>query len=90
MTMPASPLVLVVEDDHGVRRPLEKFLQMHDFTVVTAETADDAIDRWLFAGNRPAIREVHVGGRKRVHEGRHEDRDALLKGYKAAMHTLLA
>ena len=44
MTAPASPLVLLVEDDHGVRRPLEKFLQMHDFRVVTAETADDAID----------------------------------------------
>ena len=44
MTAPASPLVLVVEDDHGVRRPLEKFLQMHNFNVVTAETADDAID----------------------------------------------
>ena len=44
MTTPASPLVLVVEDDHGVRRPLEKFLQMHNFKVVTAETADDAID----------------------------------------------
>ena len=37
-------MVLVVEDDHGVRRPLEKFLQMHDFRVVTAETADEAID----------------------------------------------
>jgi DNA-binding response OmpR family regulator len=39
-----SPLVLIVEDDAGVRRPLEKFLQMNEFTVVTAETADDAID----------------------------------------------
>jgi DNA-binding response OmpR family regulator len=44
MTTVESPLVLVVEDDVGVRRPLEKFLQMHHFTVVTAETADDAID----------------------------------------------
>jgi DNA-binding response OmpR family regulator len=44
MTTPASPLVLLVEDDDGVRRPLEKFLQMHHFKVVTAETADDAID----------------------------------------------
>jgi DNA-binding response OmpR family regulator len=43
MTTP-SPLVLLVEDDLGVRRPLEKFLQMHQFKVVTAETADDAID----------------------------------------------
>jgi DNA-binding response OmpR family regulator len=38
------PLVLLVEDDHGVRRPLEKFLRLHDFKVVTAQTADDAID----------------------------------------------
>ena len=38
------PIVLVVEDDHGVRRPLEKFLEMHQFKVVTAETADEAID----------------------------------------------
>ena len=38
------PLVLLVEDDAGVRRPLEKFLQMNSFRVVTAETADDAID----------------------------------------------
>jgi DNA-binding response OmpR family regulator len=39
-----SPRVLLVEDDHGVRRPLEKFLELHDFRVVTAETADEAID----------------------------------------------
>jgi DNA-binding response OmpR family regulator len=44
MATQTFPLVLLVEDDHGVRRPLEKFLQMHDFKVVTAETADDAID----------------------------------------------
>ena len=44
MSTPAPPLVLLVEDDQGVRRPLEKFLQMHRFKVVTAETADDAID----------------------------------------------
>lgn len=44
MASPPFPIVLVVEDDHGVRRPLEKFLQMHDFKVVSAETADEAID----------------------------------------------
>ena len=38
------PVVLVVEDDHSVRRPLEKFLRMHEFAVVTAETVDEAID----------------------------------------------
>jgi DNA-binding response OmpR family regulator len=44
MATQALPVVLLVEDDNGVRRPLEKFLEMHEFKVVTAETADDAID----------------------------------------------
>ena len=44
MATQALPLVLVVEDDHGVRRPLEKFLELSHFKVVTAETADEAID----------------------------------------------
>jgi DNA-binding response OmpR family regulator len=36
-------LVLVVEDDISVRRPLVKFLEMHGFAVVTAETADEGL-----------------------------------------------
>lgn len=43
MTTPSGPLVLVVEDDISVRLPLEKFLEIHHFRVVTAETADAAI-----------------------------------------------
>ena len=41
---PATRLVLVVEDDLSVRRPLVKFLEMHGFSVVTAETADEGLD----------------------------------------------
>jgi len=37
-------LVLVVEDDVSVRRPLVKFLEMHGFAVVMAETADEGLD----------------------------------------------
>jgi DNA-binding response OmpR family regulator len=44
MTKDAARLVLVVEDDVSVRRPLVKFLEMHDFAVVSAETADEGID----------------------------------------------
>ena len=36
--------MLLVEDYQSVRRPLEKFLEMRHFKVVTAETADEAID----------------------------------------------
>jgi len=39
-----SRLVLVVEDDVSVRRPLVKFLEMHGFTVVTAETSEEGLD----------------------------------------------
>src|SRR5215472_6133053 len=44
MTTDAARLVLVVEDDVSVRRPLVKFLEMHGFTVVSAETADEGVD----------------------------------------------
>ena len=37
-------LVLVVEDDISVRRPLVKFLEMHGFATVTAETTDEGLD----------------------------------------------
>jgi DNA-binding response OmpR family regulator len=44
MTKDAARLVLVVEDDVSVRRPLVKFLEMHGFSVVTAETTDEGLD----------------------------------------------
>jgi DNA-binding response OmpR family regulator len=37
-------LVLVVEDDLSVRRPLIKFLEMHGFAVITAETAEEGVN----------------------------------------------
>lgn len=40
----SSPCVLVVEDDTAVRQPLVKFLQMRQYNVVTAETADEGLD----------------------------------------------
>ncbi len=44
MSERADRPVLVVEDDVSVRRPLVKFLEMHGFAVVTAETADEGLD----------------------------------------------
>ena len=43
MPKDAARLVLVVEDDISVRRPLVKFLEMHGFSCVTAETGDEGI-----------------------------------------------
>lgn len=44
MTKDPVRLVLVVEDDVSVRRPLVKFLEMHGFVVITAETADEGLE----------------------------------------------
>ena len=44
MSKEGARLVLVVEDDVSVRRPLVKFLEMHGFAVVTAETSDEGLD----------------------------------------------
>jgi len=44
MSKDAERGVLVVEDDVSVRRPLVKFLEMHGFSVTTAETADDGLE----------------------------------------------
>ena len=39
----AARLVLVLEDDPSVRRPLVKFLELHGFSPVPAETADEGL-----------------------------------------------
>lgn len=44
MPQRAARLVLVVEDDPSVRRPLVKFLELHGFSTVTAETADEGLE----------------------------------------------
>jgi DNA-binding response OmpR family regulator len=44
MAKASSRLVLVVEDDVSVRRPLVKFLEIHGFAVVAADTAENALD----------------------------------------------
>ena len=51
-------------------------------------TAHDAVDRWIFSGNRPLVRDVHVAGRQVVAEGRHRDRDAIARRYRAATEIL--
>ncbi len=44
MVIQSPPVILVVEDDAAVRTPLVKFLEMRQYTVVTAETADEGLD----------------------------------------------
>jgi DNA-binding response OmpR family regulator len=54
------PLVLVVEDDTAVRRPLVRFLQMRQYNVVTAETADEGLDAIRQHHPDAAIIDLHL------------------------------
>lgn len=44
MARESQPVVLVVEDDSAVRHPLVRFLEMRQFAVVTAETAQEGVE----------------------------------------------
>ncbi len=61
-----------------------------DAPLLAGARDDDVLDRWVFAGNRPLVRDVYVGGRQRVVDGRHALRDAAAHGYAGAMQRLLA
>jgi formimidoylglutamate deiminase len=50
----------------------------------------DAIDRWIFSGNRNLVRDVEVAGERVVSDGRHRDREAVAARYRTAMQRLLA
>ncbi len=58
MNKEAARLVLVVEDDLSVRRPLVKFLELHGFVVVTVETADEGLA--ALKAHRPAAAVVDL------------------------------
>lgn len=61
-----------------------------DVPLLAGATADDVLDRWVFAGNRPLVREVQVGGRQVVSEGRHALHEDAARDYASAMQRLLA
>ncbi len=51
-------------------------------------TADDVIDRWLFASNRPMVDAVMVAGQWQVRGGRHRLRDKTESDYRKALAQL--
>jgi formimidoylglutamate deiminase len=51
---------------------------------------EDAIDRWVFSGNRPLVRETWVDGRCVVENGRHFHADAIAAHCRAEVERMLA
>jgi formimidoylglutamate deiminase len=50
----------------------------------------DLADRFVFAGNRPLVRETHVAGQRVVAEGRHRDAGLIADRYRRTLADLLA
>jgi formimidoylglutamate deiminase len=61
-----------------------------DAPALYGATEDDLAERFLFAGNRPLVREVEVAGRAVVEAGRHLERERFAMGYRAALGRLLS
>ncbi|TWT17859.1 formimidoylglutamate deiminase [Luteimonas marina] len=60
-----------------------------DAPLLAGATEEDVADRWIFSGNRPAVREVRVGGRRVVTEGVHPAREAVAQRYAAVLRDRL-
>ena len=72
------------------------FDRVHDEVVLDGDapalagaTTDDLVDRWMFAGNRPLVKQVRVAGREVVSAGRHVERDAIARRYGETLRRLL-
>jgi len=57
---------------------------------LAAASTDEVLDRWIFCGNRPLLREVFVAGRRVVAGGCHPAREPAAAAYAATLRRLLA
>ena len=57
--------------------------------ILAGASAGDVIDRWIFSGNRSVVDTVQVGGNQVVSGGRHRDREAIARRYRATLAALL-
>lgn len=57
--------------------------------VLAGATPEDVVDRWLFAGNRPLVKQVRVAGREVVADGQHVQREGIARRYGETLRRLL-
>ncbi len=60
-----------------------------DHPALVAHSADTILDAWIFSGPPGAVRNVMVGGRWLVRDGRHIHRDAITRDFRAAMTSVV-
>jgi cytosine/adenosine deaminase-related metal-dependent hydrolase len=60
-----------------------------DTPALVGRSADDILDGWVFAARQSPVREVWVGGRRVVTEGRHLLREAVFRRFKATIDRIV-
>ncbi|MEE8275441.1 MAG: amidohydrolase family protein, partial [Alphaproteobacteria bacterium] len=59
-----------------------------DHPLLVGRADDVLLDSWIFSGNQNVVRDVIVGGRPVVTQGRHVDEDALAAEFRATVADL--
>jgi formimidoylglutamate deiminase len=59
-----------------------------DHPVLAGRERDDLLDAWIFSGNASPVREVWVGGRRVVADGRHAAREEVRSRFVATVERL--
>ncbi|WGF86551.1 formimidoylglutamate deiminase [Marinivivus vitaminiproducens] len=62
----------------------------HRDPLFAGRKGDSVLDTWLFAGNRPVVRHVMVGGRWQIRDGHHADEIPIARSYRSVLERLQA
>ena len=49
---------------------------------------DNLVDSWIFSGNQNLVRDVYVGGKRVIENGRHADEDMIARNYRDTLDRL--
>ena len=60
----------------------------HDHPLLCERNGDEILDSWIFSGNSNAVRDVYVGGKQVIEDGRHTDEAEIAKRFKATLKRL--
>jgi formimidoylglutamate deiminase len=60
-----------------------------DHPALIGKSGDSVIDSWLFSGGNGCVKEVFVGGRHVIKQGRHSEGAMITARYKKALEALM-
>ena len=59
-----------------------------DHPLLCERSGDDIIDSWVFSGNENTVRDVYIGGKQVIANGRHKHETAIQNGFRSTLRQL--